>query len=468
MSALELDDARDLLPLYVGGDLDDEAAEGVAAALEAYPELRQELARWEALEGQLTHAFTVDVAELLPLYAGDDLGPAERAEVEAALEARPELQAELASFSALEDLLARSLQPEPLSSRDARDLLPLHAGADLDPVAARQVDEALIAHPELGEELAAYRAVDARLREAYPAAAAEAPEREGGLAPLIRLQCPYCHDALQNAPVALCMECSTPHHTGCFEQNQGCSIFGCEGTQAVAKRQATLRVCGECGRHTQADAPFCAWCGTANTAARAPLHARREPGTAVALKPAEGAPSPASEPAPAQAPAARRGWAGWLRIAAAVAMTLGSLGAGLAFGTSERRRVQGWASSVAVVRLRAAEERALASLDAVRDAQRRFLLQDWDRDGVADYAESLAELRVAAHNRQAETEALLDTSWEAWFTGELSSTPPRDGRPAGFRMTLRQRHAELQGWTGWTADAEGPVTLLPPGEGGAE
>ncbi|MCA8926379.1 MAG: hypothetical protein KDD82_31515, partial [Planctomycetes bacterium] len=99
MSALGRDEARELLPLYAGGDLDPEAERGVAEALAAFPELDAELAQWTALEARLAHAFEpaelaeaaepddglLEPADLLPLYAGGDLTPEQRAVVEAAL-----------------------------------------------------------------------------------------------------------------------------------------------------------------------------------------------------------------------------------------------------------------------------------------------------------------------------------------------------------------------------------------------
>ncbi|MCA8926335.1 MAG: hypothetical protein KDD82_31295, partial [Planctomycetes bacterium] len=151
----------------------------------------------------------------------------------------------------------------------------------------------------------------------------------------------------------------------------------------------------------------------------------------------------------------------------AIALTLSSLGAGLAFGQRERAHVRDWATGTAVVRLGAAERRALASLDAVRAAQQRYRVQDWDRDGVADYAESLAELRAAARGRQAETEALVDTSWEAWFTAEWRSRPPTPLGPAGYRVTLRLRYPGLGAQPGWVAGDQGPIEPLGPADGSA-
>jgi hypothetical protein len=41
--------------------------------------------------------------------------------------------------------------------------------------------------------------------------------------------CPYCRDTIGESVVwvRLCPSCSTPHHTACFEENGGCTVFGC-------------------------------------------------------------------------------------------------------------------------------------------------------------------------------------------------------------------------------------------------
>jgi len=40
--------------------------------------------------------------------------------------------------------------------------------------------------------------------------------------------CPYCRGPLlAEEPVTACEACGTRHHTDCFEENGGCTIFGC-------------------------------------------------------------------------------------------------------------------------------------------------------------------------------------------------------------------------------------------------
>lgn len=41
--------------------------------------------------------------------------------------------------------------------------------------------------------------------------------------------CPYCRAPLDNdtASLTICPSCGTPHHADCFEENGGCTVFGC-------------------------------------------------------------------------------------------------------------------------------------------------------------------------------------------------------------------------------------------------
>lgn len=47
--------------------------------------------------------------------------------------------------------------------------------------------------------------------------------------------CPYCRAAIEpgEAHSALCPGCGTPHHTDCFNENGGCTVFGCSAAPAA-------------------------------------------------------------------------------------------------------------------------------------------------------------------------------------------------------------------------------------------
>jgi hypothetical protein len=54
--------------------------------------------------------------------------------------------------------------------------------------------------------------------------------------------CPYCKDAIPDAVVHIeCATCSTWHHATCFEENGGCSVFGCREQRGRGVARLTQR-----------------------------------------------------------------------------------------------------------------------------------------------------------------------------------------------------------------------------------
>ena len=48
--------------------------------------------------------------------------------------------------------------------------------------------------------------------------------------------CPYCKTAIQTGEeVKICKVCLMPHHTSCWEENKGCTTFGCAEQQYEAR-----------------------------------------------------------------------------------------------------------------------------------------------------------------------------------------------------------------------------------------
>ena len=48
--------------------------------------------------------------------------------------------------------------------------------------------------------------------------------------------CPYCQTPIQpGAPVIVCNACGSTHHAECWQQNRGCTTFGCHGGPAAAR-----------------------------------------------------------------------------------------------------------------------------------------------------------------------------------------------------------------------------------------
>lgn len=50
--------------------------------------------------------------------------------------------------------------------------------------------------------------------------------------------CPYCKDAVPEDAVYIeCKTCGTWHHATCFEENQGCAVFGCKEKRGVGRAE---------------------------------------------------------------------------------------------------------------------------------------------------------------------------------------------------------------------------------------
>ena len=100
--------------------------------------------------------------------------------------------------------------------------------------------------------------------------------------------CPYCQYPIKDAGTAfICPLCGIPHHRECWEENDGCTTFGCEGTRdqtaehlsnrgAHGVRPPTMamppaafdvaRYCTSCGRQVSPYAAFCPICDSRITA----------------------------------------------------------------------------------------------------------------------------------------------------------------------------------------------------------
>ncbi len=39
--------------------------------------------------------------------------------------------------------------------------------------------------------------------------------------------CPYCRETVEESEGMACPECKTPHHHDCWDENKGCTVFGC-------------------------------------------------------------------------------------------------------------------------------------------------------------------------------------------------------------------------------------------------
>ena len=80
--------------------------------------------------------------------------------------------------------------------------------------------------------------------------------------------CPFCKTEITEADaVKVCPACGIPHHEGCWEENHGCTTFGCSEQHYEAQHTNPTDVCANCGAPLGDGQVFCPKCGTAKAAA---------------------------------------------------------------------------------------------------------------------------------------------------------------------------------------------------------
>ncbi len=79
--------------------------------------------------------------------------------------------------------------------------------------------------------------------------------------------CPFCKTEIkQEDAVKVCPVCGIPHHAGCWEENQGCTTFGCPEQHYEPQGTNITDVCVKCGALLGDGQAFCAKCGTPRNA----------------------------------------------------------------------------------------------------------------------------------------------------------------------------------------------------------
>ena len=79
--------------------------------------------------------------------------------------------------------------------------------------------------------------------------------------------CPYCKTAIKpGEPATVCPSCGIPHHTACWQENGGCTTFGCVQRHEPVQRPAPSDRCGKCGSPIPAESAFCPHCGAPKAA----------------------------------------------------------------------------------------------------------------------------------------------------------------------------------------------------------
>ena len=80
--------------------------------------------------------------------------------------------------------------------------------------------------------------------------------------------CPFCKTEITEADtVKVCPACGIPHHEGCWNENHGCTTFGCSEQHYEAQHTNPTDVCANCGAPLGDGRAFCPKCGTPKAAA---------------------------------------------------------------------------------------------------------------------------------------------------------------------------------------------------------
>ena len=72
--------------------------------------------------------------------------------------------------------------------------------------------------------------------------------------------CPYCKTEIRTGDeVQVCPKCGIAHHKSCWDENLGCTTFGCAGNHGQGKANALI--CENCGTVMESTQKFCPKCG---------------------------------------------------------------------------------------------------------------------------------------------------------------------------------------------------------------
>lgn len=75
--------------------------------------------------------------------------------------------------------------------------------------------------------------------------------------------CPFCKTEIKEGEaVKICPACGIPHHEACWEENKGCTTFGCSEQHYEAQGTNPTEVCVNCGATLGDGQVFCTNCGT--------------------------------------------------------------------------------------------------------------------------------------------------------------------------------------------------------------
>ena len=79
--------------------------------------------------------------------------------------------------------------------------------------------------------------------------------------------CPFCKTEIKEGDsVKACPACGIPHHESCWEENHGCTTFGCSEQHYEEQHTNPTDVCQNCGTPLGDGQEFCPKCGTPKNA----------------------------------------------------------------------------------------------------------------------------------------------------------------------------------------------------------
>lgn len=82
--------------------------------------------------------------------------------------------------------------------------------------------------------------------------------------------CPFCKMEIQETDnVKVCPACEIPHHQECWNENKGCTTFGCSEQHHEEQHTNPTTVCVNCGAPLGDGQAFCPKCGTPKAVAPA-------------------------------------------------------------------------------------------------------------------------------------------------------------------------------------------------------
>lgn len=80
--------------------------------------------------------------------------------------------------------------------------------------------------------------------------------------------CPFCKTEIKEEDaVMVCPACGIAHHAECWNENKGCTTFGCSQQHNEAQQTSPSNLCSNCGAPLGDGQAFCPACGTAKAAA---------------------------------------------------------------------------------------------------------------------------------------------------------------------------------------------------------